>query len=189
MKKFYTMALLALCMAGSTASAQTQAEQKAWMAYMTPGKEHARLAAESGAWASEMTMWNGPKSPAVKAMANTEAKMIFDGRYQEMYYKGEVMGMPFEGKSTIAFDNATKEYISTWIDNMGTGLMVLRGKADKTGMSIIFKGEMVNPATGKSTAVREVYTIINDNVRKMEMFDTTDGKEWKSMEIIMKRKS
>jgi Protein of unknown function (DUF1579) len=185
MKKMYIIALLA-CMAGGKAAAQTPAEQKAWMAYMTPGKEHARLSAESGTWSNDMTFWHDPKSPPMKATTNSEVKMLFDGRYQEIYYKGEVMGMPFEGKSTIAFDNATKEYISTWIDNMGTGLMVMHGKADKSG-AIVFKGEMVNPVDGKANPCREVYTVLNDNTRKLEMFDTKDGKEWKSMEIIMKK--
>ena len=188
MKRIYAIALLALCMAGNRATAQTQAEQKAWMAYMTPGKEHKRLAVETGFWINDMTLWHDPKSPPVKATTNSEVKMIFNGRYQEIYYKGEVMGMPFEGKSTIAFDNATKEYISTWIDNMGTGLMVLHGKADKNGMVISSTGEMVNPADGKSNPCREVYTILSENTRKLEVFDTKDGKEWKSMEIIMKRK-
>lgn len=189
MKKMYAIALLALCFAGNKATAQTEAEEKAWMNYMTPGKEHNRLAADNGAWYNEMTFWQDAKSTPMKAVTSSQAQMIFEGRYQEIYYRGEVMGMPFEGKSTVAFDNATKEYISTWIDNMGTGLMVMYGKPDKTGKSIIFTGKMVNPVDGKTSTCREVYTILDDNTRRMEMFDTKDGKEWKSMEIVMKRKS
>jgi len=189
MKKIYEITLLALCMACSTASAQTEAEQKAWMAYMAPGKEHKKLTLENGIWHNEMTFWHDPKSKPTKAMTTAEAKMIFDGRYQETYYKGVVMGMPFEGKNTLAFDNATKEYIATWIDNMGTGIIVMRGTADKTGKIITLKGEVVNPADGKTNPCREVFTVLGDNVRKLEMFDTKDGKEWKSMEILMKRKS
>ncbi len=49
-------------------------------------------------------------------------------------------------------------------------------------------GTMVDPITGKERKVREVYTIVDDNTRKMEMFETVDGgEEYKSMEIVMKR--
>jgi hypothetical protein len=41
---------------------------------------------------------------------------------------------------------------------------------------------------GKKTPYRETYTIVDANTRKMEMFDTKNGQEYKSMEIIMKRK-
>jgi hypothetical protein len=35
--------------------------------------------------------------------------------------------MPFEGISTLGYDNAKKTFFSTWIDNMGTGMMVMEG--------------------------------------------------------------
>jgi len=38
------------------------------------------------------------------------------------------MGMPFEGMGLDGYDNASKEYISIWIDNMGTGIMYMKGK-------------------------------------------------------------
>ncbi|HET8803925.1 MAG TPA: DUF1579 domain-containing protein [Aequorivita sp.] len=164
------------------------AMQKAWEAYMTPGEPHKMMAAEEGTWNNEMTFWMGHGSEATKATSTAEIKMILGGRYQEANYKGDMMGMPFEGRATIAYDNNTKEIVSTWIDNMGTGMMVMRGTYDDATKTIKSKGTMVDPMTGKERKVREVYTIVDDNTRKMEMFETLEGgEEYKSMEILMKR--
>lgn len=188
MKKIYTIALLAMAMATGTAYAQTEAEMKAWENYMTPGEAHKIMAAENGTWTNDMTFWMAPGAPPEKYTVNSEAKMIMGGRYQEMNYKGDMMGMPFEGRSTIAYDNAAKEYVSTWIDNMGTGMMVMRGKAQPGAKTMEFRGEMVDPMSGKAKQVREVYTIVDKDTRRMEMYDSTDGKEYKTIEIVMKRK-
>ncbi|KOS06038.1 hypothetical protein AM493_08295 [Flavobacterium akiainvivens] len=188
MKKLLAMALLAACLAPAMATAQTEAEMKAWEAYMTPGKEHKMLAEETGSWTAEMTFWHEPGAQPQKATTTADVKMLFDGKYQEGNYKGNVMGLPFEGKSLISFDNAAKEFTSIWIDNMGTGMMVMKAKPGKDAKVLNFTGTMVNPVDGKPTPFREVYTIVDANTRKMEMFDTKNGKEFKSMEIVMKRK-
>jgi len=164
------------------------AEAKAWEAYATPGEAHKMMAAEVGSWTNDMTMWHGPDSPSEKATSTAEVKMILGGHYQETNYKGNMMGMPFEGRGTLAFDNAKKEYVSTWIDNMGTGMMVVKGTMNADGKTMELKGEMVDPVSGKPVPVREMYTIVDANTRKMEMFDTKNGKEYKMLEIVMKRK-
>lgn len=161
---------------------------QAWQNYMTPGNAHKMLAEEEGSWNCEMTFWMGPDGNPEKYTSSADIKMVMGGRYQEANYKGDMMGMPFEGKSTVAFDNTTEEYTSTWIDNMGTGMMVMRGKMSPASQKMVLKGEMVDPATGKAKPVREVYSVIDENTRKMEMYDNHNGKEYKSMEIIMTRK-
>jgi len=98
------------------------------------------------------------------------------------------MGQPFEGKSTLGYNNASKEYTSTFIDNMGTGMMVVTGKYNEKNRTVEFKGDMVNPVNGKKTPYREVYSIVDANTRKIEMFDTKNEQEYKSMEIVMKKK-
>lgn len=158
---------------------------KVWMDYMTPGKEHEELAKESGKWKTEMQTWMSPDSPAIKSTGTAELKMVMGGRYQEGNYKGEMMGMAFEGKSTTAYDKAKKVYINTWIDNMGTGMMVSEGKIEPDGKTMISNGKMVDPTTGKEVSVREVWKMVDDKTRIMEMYTTFDGKESKTMEMKM----
>ena len=164
------------------------AEMKAWEAYMTPGDAHKMLAAEVGSLNNEMTFWHDENSKPQKATSTAEIKMILGGRYQESNYKGNMMGMPFEGRGTVSYDNSTQEYTSTWIDNMGTGMMVMKGKMGSDGKTLEMTGKMVDPARKKEMDCREVYTIVDATTRKMEMYCTQGGKEHKSMEIVMKKK-
>jgi Protein of unknown function (DUF1579) len=164
------------------------AMQEAWKKYSTPGDGHKMMADEVGSWDCEMTFWMAPGAPPEKSASTADIKMVMGGRYQEATYKGTMMGKPFEGKSTMAYNNANNEITSTFIDNMSTGMMVGMGTYDEATKTVNLRGEMVNAMTGKKTPYREAYTIVDANTRTMEMFDTKDGKEYKSMEITMKRK-
>ena len=164
------------------------AQMKAWQEYATPGNPHKLMADEVGTWNCDMTFWSEPNGKPEKATSTADIKMILGGRYQEANYKGTMMGQPFEGKSTLAYNNASKEYTTTFIDNMGTGMMVAVGKYDEATKSMELKGDMVNPMNGKKTPYREVYTIVDPKTRKMEMYDVKNGSEYKSMEIVMTKK-
>ncbi|WP_026705753.1 DUF1579 domain-containing protein [Flavobacterium soli] len=161
---------------------------KAWEAYMTPSKAHEMLAKDNGTWNAEMTFWSPDSPEPMKSTAVATYKMILGGKYQEANYTGDMMGMPFEGKGTVAYDNAKEEFISTWIDNMGTGMMVSKGKYDEASKTLTFTGTMVDPVTKKEKQIKEIITYIDNDNQKMEMFDVANGKEFKSMEILSKRK-
>ncbi|MDB5210043.1 MAG: hypothetical protein JWQ30_870, partial [Sediminibacterium sp.] len=94
---------------------------KTMMEAGTPGKEQAMLAKSNGVWKAETTMWMSPDAPPMKSNGTATNKMIMGGRYQQMAFKGDMMGQPFEGLGTTGYDNARKVWTSTWIDNMGTG--------------------------------------------------------------------
>lgn len=188
MKKVYmTLLLTAAALAPLKGVAQDEKQMQAWEAYMTPGEAHRMMAAEEGTWNCQMTFWMEPGGKPESYKSVAEIKMIMGGRYQEATYAGDMMGMPFQGKATTAFNNASKEYTMTWIDNMGTGIMVSNGSYDPETRSVVSKGEMVNPMDRTKTQFREVYSYVDENTRKIEMFDTKGGKEYKSMEILMKR--
>ena len=74
-----------------------------------------------------------------------------------------MMGMPFEGMSTTAYDNVSKEYVSTWIDNMGSGIMVMKGNWDEGTKSVNLSGTIKNPANGLDCTIREIFKNIDDN--------------------------
>jgi len=99
-----------------------------------------------------------------------------------------MMGMPFEGRSLVGYDNLRKVFQSTWVDNMGTGIMVMEGKYNESTKTINFKGTMVDAMTGKMENVRESFKIIDDKTQMMEMWMTKDGKEFKNMEIKFMKK-
>jgi hypothetical protein len=164
------------------------AEQKAWMDYMTPGPTHQLLAKSDGEWTEELTMWMAPGAQPEKSTSTASNKMILGGRYQHSTHTGNVMGMPFEGIGITGYDNIKKVFVSTWIDNMGTGIMYSEGKWNEATKTVEFKGMGVDPVSGKELKIRQVMKIVDDNTETMEMFTTKDGKEFKSMEIKMTRK-
>jgi len=161
---------------------------KAWQEYMTPSDMHKMLAKSNGTWTEEMTMWMSPDAPPTKSTATAVNKMILGGRYQESKHTGKFNGMPFEGISTLAYDNAKKTFVSTWVDNMSTGLMTMEGTYDEGSKTMTLKGKAFDPMKGQECDVRETFKMIDDNTQQMEMFTTADGKEYKSMEILLKRK-
>jgi hypothetical protein len=162
---------------------------KAWTDYATPSKAHEMLAKDTGIWDADMTFWMPDSPEPQKAKSVATYKMILDGKYQEGTFKGEMFGMSFEGRGMTAYDNASKEFITTWIDNMGTGMLVSHGQYDEASKSITFRGNMVDPVTGKEKKVKEVITFMDDKNQKMEMFEVnSDGTEFKNMEILSKKR-
>ena len=163
---------------------------KNWMAYATPGEPHKMLAKSNGTWIGDITMWMAPDSPAVTSKATMVNKMVMGGRYQVSETKGNMMGMPFNGMGTTAYDNHKKVFISTWIDNIGTGLLKMEGPWDDATKSTTLTGKMVDPMTGRECDFKEVYKIIDDDHQVMEMYgpDPKTGKPFKGMEIKLTRK-
>ena len=161
---------------------------KAWMEFMTPGDKHAWLATYDGKWNVEMSTWMSPDAPPSVSTLTAESKMIMGGRYQQSTFKGSFDGQPFEGTETLAFDNGKKVFVSTWIDNMGTGISMLSGPMDDATKTISLEGYGTDPVTGKDQKMRQVVKFPDANTQTMEMFCEIGGKEQKNMEIKMTRK-
>lgn len=163
------------------------AMMKAWIDYSTPGEMQKWLAAQDGKWKGEMTSYEGGKAGAKEELTQ-ENKMVMGGRYQESTVKGKMMGMDFEGRSLMGYDNAKKKFVCTWIDNMGTGIMTLEGSYNQADKTLEMKGLMTDPTSGKDTHVRQVYRFSDDKTQVMEMYCDMKGKESKTMEITLTKK-
>lgn len=164
---------------------------KNWETYMTPSDAHKTMAGWNGNWSGDVTMWQMPDAPPQTSKTTAVNKMILGGRYQESVHTGNMMGMPFEGRSMMGYDNAKKVFINTWMDNMGTGTMVMEGPWDEATKTITLKGKMIDPSAGNANEldVRETYKVIDDKNHVMEMYcNGKDGKEFKTMEIKFTRK-
>lgn len=170
-------------------NAQTdqQAMMKAWNEFMTPGQIHQMMAKDDGEWKTEISLWMEPGGAPATSTGKCVNKMIMGGRYQQSEFSGDFMGMPMEGLSTLGYDNAKKVFVSSWIDNMGTGLMLMEGKWDEGSKTIHFTGNQTDPMTGKDMPIRETFKYIDNNTQLMEMYSTHDGKEHKMMEIKFTR--
>ena len=181
--------MLFFCTKSITSTAQTEAEMKAWQAYMTPGDMHKVLAQTEGEWTTEGKMWMDPKSEPMISKGECTYKMVLGGRYQETQFKGDMMGQQFEGKGVMAYDNFKKQFEGTWIDNMGSGIMKTEGNYDPATKTFTMTGKLVDPMTSKECTVRETLKIVDDDTHVMTMYNTVGSQpEFKTMELTFKRK-
>ena len=188
MKKLFLLMACCFMMLSMVSFAQEDAAandmMKAWTDYMTPGAVHEMLASCNGAWKTTATMWQAPNMEPVVGEGTTMNEMILGGRYQKSSYKGEMMGMPFEGVNTLAYDNATKEFISTWIDNMGTGMMICKGKYNEDEKMVEMNGTYVDPMSKTEKPFRETFKLVDNDHQVLEMYVNDDnGDEFMTMKI------
>lgn len=166
------------------------AARQAWTAFRLPGDMHAMMANDDGNWNEQITMWMEPGVPLQTVPASCTKNMILGGRYQQTVHKAVVMGMPFEGRSTLGYDNGTKKFIKSWVDNMGTGFMNMEGDYDAANKVVHLKGTQTDPITGKSMDVREDYTFNPDGSRLLERYGSqmAGSPEYKVLEIKLMKK-
>jgi len=154
----------------------------------TPGPEHKMLDGMVGTWNTKATMWMVPGADPVAGDGMTENKWVMGGRYVEQHFKGSMMGMPFEGIGYTGYDNVKKQYFGTWMDNMGTGIMMSTGKVNADG-TMSFTGTYPDPMTGKDQTIEEKIRVIDNDHTVFEMWGPgPDGKMFKTMEIAYTRK-
>jgi Protein of unknown function (DUF1579) len=165
------------------------AMMKAWMDYATPGAMHTWMAKTNGTWEAEVSQWMDSKAPPTKVKATNVQTSSMGGRYVIGKFTSNMMGQPFEGMSTMGYDNAKKMFVSTWVDNMSTGITHMTGTYDEATKMMNLKGHQTDPATGKDSEIREEMKMIDDNTYTMTMYGPgMDGKEMKFMEGTFKKK-
>jgi hypothetical protein len=162
---------------------------KNWQMCMTPGDMQKMMASWDGKWDAEVSTWMKPGAPPEITKGTMVNKMAMGGRYQETVNTGTMMGQPFEGHGTLGYNNATKMFENSWIDNMGTGVMYMKGPWVAATKSCTLTGKMTDPGSMMEHDYKEIFKVINDNTQSLEMYGPgMDGKEMKMMEIKYTRK-
>jgi len=177
--------------AGATAAASTAAPDAAAQAKMmeqmmklaAPGPEHEKLKAMVGKWKADVTVIM-PGAPEEKSTGTMNNEMIMGGRYLYQTYEGTMMKMPFKGGGVVGYDNVKKKYVSVWIDEMSTQIMMSEGTMDESAKTITMTAAVDCPMDNSKHTMRQVVTMTDDDHHTYEMFDTgPDGKETKCLTI------
>ena len=167
----------------------TAAMNKAWQANMTPGPMHTWMAKWNGTWEGEVSTWDSPTAPPNKAKATNVQSSMHNGLHTMGNFSSTMMGMPFEGHSTMGYDNIKKVFVSTWADNVSSGMIMMTGTYDEASKTLNLKGKQTDMMTGKDSDIREEFKTIDDNTYNITIYGTgPDGKEMKFMEGTFKRK-
>ena len=194
LRKLSVLLLFAL-LAFAVAAAAQEAEQamdpimrEYLEKYATPGEHHKHLEMLAGKWTTKSRFWPSPDAPVMESTGTAEHKMILGGRYLQTSYDGEFADMPFAGMGVVAYDRYKQKYVETWIDSMGTMVMISEGTCDTEGKVRTMVADFDDPMTQRRVQMRSVYRVLDADHYTLEMFGPgPDGKEFKAFELLHAR--
>jgi Protein of unknown function (DUF1579) len=180
----------------------SEADMKKMMAQMTElaklNENHKLLGDLVGTWTYTVKMWMNP-DPSAKPeeyKGTAVRKPMMDGRFFVIDVTGK-MEMPgpdgkkkemtFKGMGIEGYDNVKKKFIGTWVDNMGTGIMMSEGTYDPATKTFTYTGEYEG-IPGMKTKIREVMKIVDKDHHNFEWYEDRGGQEAKTMEISYTRR-
>jgi len=185
--------------AAPAAGQPNQAEMMQQMMELSKLNEnHKLLAGLDGTWSYTVKMWMNPDPNAKPQESKGTAvrKSMMDGRFFVMDVTGK-MDMPgpdgkkkemtFKGMGIEGYDNVKKKFVGTWVDNMGTGIMMSEGSYDPATTTFTYTGEY-EAIPGMKQKIREVMKIADKDHMSFEWYEDRGGKEAKTMEISYTRK-
>ena len=177
-------------------SSPNQAEMMAKMVELSqPGPNHKLLAELVGSWDCKATFQMAPGAPPSVSLGTSVRKSIMGGRYFVMDTAakmqmpgpdGKMHPVDYKGMEIDGYDNAKGKFFSTWIDNMGTSLLLAEGSYDPASKTFTYHldEEMV---PGTKTKVRETLKVLDKDHHVFDWYENQDGKEEKTMEITYTR--
>ncbi len=184
----------------STSTAETgEAEMMNQMMEMSKlGENHKLLATLAGTWTYTVKFWMNPDPNAKPQESKGTAvrKPLWDGRYfildiagkmQVPGPGGKMQEKTFKGMGIEGYDNAQQKFVSAWMDNFGTGIVMAGGAYDSSTKTFNYTGEY-EPAPGMKEQFREVVKIIDKDHHTLQWYENRDGKEVKTMQIDYTRK-
>src|SRR5258708_4362981 len=160
-------------------------------------ENHKLLADMNGSWNYSIKMWitPAPNAKPQESKGTATRKSVMNGRYVAMDVTGKMQmpgedgkmkDMQFKGMGVDGYDNVKKKFVSSWIDNMGTGIQFSDGTYDPATKTLTYTSE-IEMMPGMKTPVREVLKLTDNDHMIMECYETRGGQEKKNMEIAYTR--
>jgi hypothetical protein len=156
-------------------------------------ENHKVLTDLDGNWNYTIKFWMNPdpNAPPQQSKGAATRKSVMGGRFVVMDVSGKMQmpgedgkmkDMQFKGMGVEGYDNVKKKFVSSWIDNMGTGIQFSDGTYDPATKTLTYTSEM-EPVPGMKTPVREVIKVADNNHMTLEWYENHGGQEKKTMEI------
>lgn len=153
-----------------------------------PGPEHAQLMKMVGSWDVTFTQWTKEDEPEKEAQGSAVITAMYDGRYICEEYSSDFAGKSFRGVGTTGYDRGARHFVTTWCDNMGTGIVLLTGTPKSDGQEIVYHGTMTSPQQ-QLVQLRHVVSWESDDRFTITMFSRSDDEEHKSMFLTYTRRA
>jgi Protein of unknown function (DUF1579) len=142
------------------------------------------LAGDVGDWDCEIRMF-GPDGSA-DTTKGTETNFMLGNMWIISHFKGEMMGMPFQGSSQTGFNPETKKYTGSWVDSMSPHAMTMEGEYDEATKTFTSHGVGKDPA-GTEMKMKMTTRHNDDGTRLFTMYGEVEGQSMKMMEILYTR--
>jgi len=170
------------------AMAQSEEEMKAMQEMAAPGEHHEHLAMIVGNWTYTAEFWQPGAPDAMEMTGTMSARKLLGGRFVELSWKGDFMGMPFEGLGIDGYDKMKQTYTSEWRDNFGTFTLNYTGSCESDGKVRTTKGTFKDPMSGEMVTDLGKLTFRDDGTVLMESWRAgKDGEKTKLMEAVLTR--
>ena len=183
---------------GQPSAADMEKMMQQMMELSKLNENHKLLADLDGTWSYTVKMWMTPDPNAKPQESKGIAvrKSMMDGRFFVMDVNGKMQmpgpdgkpkDMEFKGMGIEGYDNVKKKFVGSWVDNMGTGIMMSEGTYDPATKTFTYTGEY-EAIPGMKQKIREVMKITDKDNMSFEWYEDHGGKEAKTMEINYTRK-
>jgi hypothetical protein len=151
-----------------------------------PGEFHQKLRVFAGEWDGQAKCYE-PGAPTPKeSRTNMHSAMIMGGKFLHLKVNGTMNDEPFDGFGVIGYNNATRQYESSWIDSTSTDVCYMTGNADSQGKIFTFTGDVTDPTTNKTAKARQVWRSVANDKATLEFYMTgADGKETKMGDVTL----
>ena len=177
-------------------TAPNPAEMMKQMMEMAKLNENHKLLGDLAGSCTYTVKMMAPGEPASTSTGSLTRKPVMNGRFFVGEFTGtmkmpgadgKMKDVPFKGMSVEGYDNVKQKFVSSWVDNMGTGIMNSEGSYDPATKTFTYNGEM-EPVPGMKVPVREVIKVTDKNHHVFEWYENRGGQDTKTLEIDYTRK-
>jgi len=130
-----------------------------------PGKVREILASNVGTWDCEVKMFlQGPGEPPLESKGVEVNKLVSSDLYLQTSFTCQLGDPKFEGHALTGYDPRSKKYIGTWVDNLSTIPMQLKGEYDERSITYTVRSTVVGE-TGHEVQQKQI-TVWTDSAQK-----------------------
>ncbi|HMP79142.1 MAG TPA: DUF1579 domain-containing protein [Pirellulaceae bacterium] len=141
-----------------------------------------RFKGHVGTWNAEIRMYGDPSGDP-QVSKGTETNVMLGSMWLISHFKGDMMGMEFEGSSQLGYNPDTKKYVGTWVDSMSPYAMSTEGTWDERTKTLTQIGTGKDE-TGSEMRMKMTTAENSDGSRLFTMYmPGPDGEEFRVMEI------
>jgi acyl-coenzyme A thioesterase PaaI-like protein len=153
-----------------------------------PGEAHKVLDRLTGEWTYTMTHKMSADAPKIASEGISKNEWILGGRFiqQNVSSTFDMNGQTinYEGVGTAGHDNVKGHFITTWMDNMGTGMMAASAEYDEATATLKEKGTYSCSMRGGEVTFTAELKFVDDDHFTYAMYETDEnGKTFQMMDM------